>query len=109
MQLIVVLNTLEPLMPLLPDFVRYKVICCERVWQFNGMNTLKEWIDAHSEQTEDIEQAYSQLAEDKQLGYRTFELDVGDGVDVEMLVDFLNALDAVLFVEINQNYIIRKK
>jgi len=36
-------------------------------------------------------------------------LDVGDGVDVEMLVDFLNALDAVLFVEINQNYIIRKK
>jgi len=104
MQLIVVLKTLEPLIPLLPDFVADKVICCEREYSFSDMPTVKEWIDTHPERTEDIEQVYSQLTEDKQLWHRTFELEVEDSVDVEALVDFLNALDTVLFVEINYNY-----
>jgi len=34
MQLIVVLNTLEHLTPLLPDFVKHKVIRCGRMGQF---------------------------------------------------------------------------
>jgi len=102
MQLIVVLNTIEPLTPLLPDFVTHKVIRCGRMWQFSP--TVKEWIDTHPERKKDIEQAYNQLSEDEQLLYRTFELEVKNSLDVEVLVDYLNASDTVLAVEINQNY-----
>jgi len=99
MQLIVVLNTIEPLTPLLPDFVVHNIIRCRRMWQFSP--TVKEWIDTHPERKEDIEQVYSQLTEDEQVLYRSFELEVSDIIDVKILVNCLNALDTVLFTEVN--------
>lgn len=98
MKLIVVLNTLEALTPLLPDFAADKVIRCERMWQFSP--TVKEWMDAHPERKEDVEQVYNQLTEDEQLLYRSFELELQEDIDTKLLNNYLMKYGNVLAVEI---------